>query len=1448
MTKISRLLTRAGASTCAVLANFALCAVLLHAAPLQISRNSSETPTGTGSLSNSTTLTPPSSEGLDATIIPGGYVSGTWPQAGSPYLIDSTIVVHNDSTLTIEAGVEVRFQGHYQFKVEGKLYAVGTESDSILFTSDDLLAGWGGLRLVSATVSSKLEYCHFTLGNAQGTWPENCGGALYIYGTISSIKHCSFVNNRADYDGGAIFLWGATPTFSYNLFTDNNCTSATGKGHAIYMGNCQGLTLNHLTISGNGSGTGSSLYVAMGTTLKMTNSILWDSFSFGFNLGEIEYSDIYDTVSDTLNAMGIENISSDPKFVNPAAGDFHLKLNSPCIDAASPNSPYGNETEPNGGRANMGAYGNSTYASQSLPLLSFIADSINLSIVPDSTNFGLQKINTPDTLSYDVQLHNLGRDVLEVQSINISADQFGSNFQSLVDTSTNTIRVQPDSTVTLILTFTPDAIAIFTATLSFTDNDISSDPILDLSGTGVNPVIAVSPDSLWFGNLTVGVEDTQQVTIYNIGQNMGGIESILELTRFYGTDNFRIVDAAGSVYPDASISVGDSLSYFAIFSPQSQLPFDDSVRIASNAGDAFVRMLGSGSQPVMNWNDESDTLEFGVVAVDDSATWSFDLWNTGSVALVLEEFTFNPTDENYSVTASKTELAQGETATISVTFHPAEKGVYDYTLDIDTNQPTEPATGGGWNYLTLRIYLFATATSQTNYWYSDTSGTWITSMSPYYVVGDITISSGNAIVIEPGVEVKFEGDFQIQVLGTLDAQGTATSPIQFSTVNGGGETWSGITFKAGSSNSILSYCKFTDGSAEDGGVVRVENSSPTIASCEFYGNSATRGGAIALKAWSQAAISNCNFHHNSATASGGAIFGDWYANIQLMDCQIDSNSAANGGGVYLSGTSGWMESCEVFDNTATAKGGGMFIGTGSDTELFENDVYGNSAPNGGGLALLWYSKPFVHDNRIYSNSSATSGGGIFIQDGCTPVIVRTLIAENSAPTGNAIYTLSSGSIINYCTLTATSGTSVGWLLSAGAGDQTLISNSILGEFGWSDVSYSAVKRLESELVITYSDVLDSTSLVFPGLGNDNTDPFFAGGDDIVARYQLLENSPAQSMSEDDGEIGFNGGSSSLAWNLTLALLQNPVQPASMHFVLTTTVPLKSSPYVYLEQDFPDTVAYTPVDSAYMEQIAPLIYSLPIYQDDVEHPTKATISFVNIFGSDTTLVQDFVASNLSSDDATIGYGQIITATGRAASGSGLWWIYPEYYCGLKPLDAELLAIGQAYQISATDLDIADGRVEFQLDTELLDGHSAEACGIAYWNENTWDLLPSYLTGDKNAVWATLDKTGTYRLVWGSTVRTVQLPTEVSLAQNYPNPFNPETIIQFALPDQDRIRLQIFDVMGRMVITLWNGQADPGYHRVNWNGLNSQGVPVASGVYFYRLQSGSQVLSKKMILLR
>ena len=94
----------------------------------------------------------------------------------------------------------------------------------------------------------------------------------------------------------------------------------------------------------------------------------------------------------------------------------------------------------------------------------------------------------------------------------------------------------------------------------------------------------------------------------------------------------------------------------------------------------------------------------------------------------------------------------------------------------------------------------------------------------------------------------------------------------------------------------------------------------------------------------------------------------------------------------------------------------------------------------------------------------------------------------------------------------------------------------------------------------------------------------------------------------------------------------------------------------------------------------------------------------------------------------------------------------------------------------------------------------------------------------------------------------LPSVFSLNQNFPNPFNPTTEISFGLPANGQVTLEVFDVMGRKVTTLVNGDMTAGIHKVIWDGNNSSGEKVTSGMYFYKLTQGDSTVTKKMLMLK
>ena len=94
----------------------------------------------------------------------------------------------------------------------------------------------------------------------------------------------------------------------------------------------------------------------------------------------------------------------------------------------------------------------------------------------------------------------------------------------------------------------------------------------------------------------------------------------------------------------------------------------------------------------------------------------------------------------------------------------------------------------------------------------------------------------------------------------------------------------------------------------------------------------------------------------------------------------------------------------------------------------------------------------------------------------------------------------------------------------------------------------------------------------------------------------------------------------------------------------------------------------------------------------------------------------------------------------------------------------------------------------------------------------------------------------------------LPAGAELKQNYPNPFNPDTHIDFTLTEGGWVQLEVLDLLGRRVQLLAEGDFPAGEHSVMWDGRNNDGEAVATGVYFYRLETDGGSLTRKMMLMK
>jgi hypothetical protein len=89
----------------------------------------------------------------------------------------------------------------------------------------------------------------------------------------------------------------------------------------------------------------------------------------------------------------------------------------------------------------------------------------------------------------------------------------------------------------------------------------------------------------------------------------------------------------------------------------------------------------------------------------------------------------------------------------------------------------------------------------------------------------------------------------------------------------------------------------------------------------------------------------------------------------------------------------------------------------------------------------------------------------------------------------------------------------------------------------------------------------------------------------------------------------------------------------------------------------------------------------------------------------------------------------------------------------------------------------------------------------------------------------------------------LPTVFKLEQNYPNPFNPSTIIKFGVPERSNVLIKIYDILGSEVVTLVNEEMEAGWYQKNFDAYS-----YSSGIYLFRMEAGTYISTKKMMLIK
>lgn len=323
---------------------------------------------------------------------------------------------------------------------------------------------------------------------------------------------------------------------------------------------------------------------------------------------------------------------------------------------------------------------------------------------------------------------------------------------------------------------------------------------------------------------------------------------------------------------------------------------------------------------------------------------------------------------------------------------------------------------------------------------------WESGGSPYLIQTDIEIPWGSNLIINPGVEVRFEGHFKLEVKGSINAIGTNHERIIITSNDG--KPWNGIRFDFSDgtdhSHSKLHYCNISNSKKNTtgyfdyepqcaGGAIYIrEFSDLEVVNCKIFGNEASegQGGAIGIYDNSSPLIEYNSIHDNNAFKRGGAISIMNGCNPIIHNNKICDNHSSKGGGAIAIGDLAPMNGSAsnpeirwnyIYNNSTSGingnygDGGAIFI-CGSNPEISENTIEDNSAfGEGGGIFIKDNSDVSLESNSFYNNSSAKDGGGLYCHNSILNSIHNCQFSDNTAINGGGIYIYNSTSTIDNCT-------------------------------------------------------------------------------------------------------------------------------------------------------------------------------------------------------------------------------------------------------------------------------------------------------------------------------------------------------------------------------------------------------------------------------------------------
>jgi P pilus assembly chaperone PapD len=290
-------------------------------------------------------------------------------------------------------------------------------------------------------------------------------------------------------------------------------------------------------------------------------------------------------------------------------------------------------------------------------------------------NFGNALVGT--SASAVVTMTNTGTGSVNISQVTITGTGFTlSGFSGAV-------ALAAGQTYALTVSFAPTVAGSVTGSLSVVSSATNSPATISLSGIGTQPQISVIPASESFGNVTVGVTNTQTVTISNPGTaNLSLTQALLNGTGF---------TLSGLALP-LSVAPGSFSAFTVGFTPPSASSFSGTLTLVNNTPNSslIVSLAGTGIAPVFQLTASPSSLSFGSVTTGTSATQGVTLTNTGNSSVSLSQISISGAGFSDTGAGLPLTLSPGQSTSFSVIFAPTATGTLSGSVTVTSNASNSP--------------------------------------------------------------------------------------------------------------------------------------------------------------------------------------------------------------------------------------------------------------------------------------------------------------------------------------------------------------------------------------------------------------------------------------------------------------------------------------------------------------------------------------------------------------------------------------------------------------------------------------------------------------------------------------------------------------------------------------------------------------------------------------